>query len=337
MSSYKEKLKEITKILLEEEDEYGKIKEACDDLFTLFLTASELKEDECSRKDCYLPKGKAIGTFWAGVCVKEFMRTKRFIRGIFYGIKKAQEKFPNRMIHILYAGTGPFGTLMLPLTTLFTSEEIKFTLLEINPNSIKSLKKVIKAFEVEKYVEEIVQCDATEYKADKEKPIHMVITETMQNALENEMQVSISLNLVPQMEKEGILVPQNISIKAALLDLKRDTERIMGVKGAEVDYYYPLSTIFQLNKESIEEYVKKENCYFKEEEVEFTKDIEQRYRRLSLFTSIKVFEEEELTYNQCSLTMPHRIMDIDWERDAVDKMSFQYVVSEKPGFLYKKK
>ncbi|AKN30014.1 phytanoyl-CoA dioxygenase [Clostridium carboxidivorans P7] len=335
MNSYKEKLKEITRILLEEEDEYGKIKDTCDDLFRLFLAASELKEDEYSRKEYYLPKGKAIGTFWAGVCVKELMRTKRFIRGIFYGIKKAQEKFPDRTIHILYAGTGPFATLMLPMTTVFSSEKIKFTLLEINQGSIEALKKIIKVFEVEEYVEEIVQCDATEYKIDKSKPVHMIITETMQNALKNEPQVAITLNLVPQMEIEGILIPQNIDIEAVLIDPKREMERTMGIEGAEDDFYYPLSKIFELNKEGVKRVMKNKNYEFPEIEIELSHTIEKRYKRLCLLTTIQVFEGEQLTYNQCSLNLPYKIMDIDWRNNKWKELRFQYVVSEKPGFLYK--
>lgn len=337
MESGKEKLKEIVEILLKKEDNYEKIKKACDDLYTLFLEASGLKEEEEeNRKHYYLPQGKAIGTFWAGACVKEFLRTKRFIRGVFCGIKRAKKKFLNEQIHILYAGTGPFATLMIPLTTVFTSEEVKFTLLEVNPNTIENLKQVIKAFEAEEYVEEIVECDAAEYKVKKEKPIHMVVTETMQNALKNEPQVSITLNLVPQMEKDGILIPQNISIEAVLLDPKRDTERMMGVEGAEKDFYYPLKTIFELNKENPEYSGRKEKCCFLEKEVELPYGLEERYRRLSLFTNIQVFEEEELSYNQCSLTMPYKVMDIDWKKNDIKKLSFQYVINEKPGFVCKK-
>ncbi|MBP1862801.1 hypothetical protein BD780_002585 [Clostridium tetanomorphum] len=45
-----------------------------------------------------------------------------------YGeIKRAQQKFLNEQIHILYAGTGPFAALMIPLTTVFTSLGVKFT------------------------------------------------------------------------------------------------------------------------------------------------------------------------------------------------------------------
>lgn len=335
MTSYKQELKEITKVLLKQEDDYGEIKKATDDLYDLFLNVSKLEEDdEFSRKHYYLPKGKAIGAVWAGRCVKEFMRTKKFLRGVFLGIKKAQEKFPNRKIHILYAGTGPFATLIVPLTSIFTSEEIECTLLEINLNSIDNLRNVIKTFEIEEYITDIIQCDATEYKTGKDKPIHMVVTETMQRALKKEPQVAITLNLVSQMEEDGILIPQNISIEAGFLDPKRDMERMMGIEGAEIDYCYNLNKIFQLNKEMA---LVKDNKakYFEEVEVDIPDDIEKRYKSLSLFTNIQVFEEEQLTYNQCSLNMREKVLDFDWNNNTIKKVSFQYVIDEIPGFICK--
>lgn len=335
MKDYKEELKEITEILLKQEDDYGEIKKATDDLYDLFLNVSDLKEeDESCRKDYYLPKGKAIGTVWAARCIKEFLRTKRFIRGMFLGIKRAQEKFPNTKIHILYAGTGPFATLIIPLTTVFTSQEIKCTLLEINPNSIENLRKVIKAFEIEEYINDIVKYDATEYEADKDKPIHMVVTETMQHALKKEPQVAITLNLVHQMEEGGILIPQNISIEAGLLDPKRDMERMMGSEGAERDYCYNLNKIFELNKEMALANDKKAK-FFEEVEVEIPDYIEKRYKSLSLFTNIQVFEKECLTYNQCSLNMREKVIDIDWNSNTAKKVSFQYVINENSSFIHK--
>lgn len=335
MEKYCEELKQITKILLKPEDDYGEIKKATDDLYNLFLSVSDFKEeDETCRKDYYLPKGKAIGTVWAGMCVNEFLRTKKFIRGTFQGIKRAKEIFKDRPIHIVYAGTGPFGTLLIPLTTIFSSEEVKFTLLEINPNSIENLKNVIKAFDVEEYVEEIIQCDAVEYKADKTKPIHMVVTETMQRALKKEPQVAITLNLVSQMEEKGILIPEKVTVEAGLLDPKRDMERMRGVKGADEDYYYPLNKIFELSKNSVT-IGKKEDYYFPEIEVELPIHVEERYRSLNLFTDIQVFGEEKLSYLQCSLNLPLRVMNIDCSNNNVKKISFQYVINETPGFIHK--
>lgn len=337
MENYKEELRQITEILLKQEDDYGEMKKATDDLYDLLVEVSGLKEDDTnSRKDYYLPKGKAIGTVWAGMCVNEFLRTKKFIRGTFQGIKKAQEIFRDRPIHIVYAGTGPFGTLLIPLTTVFSGQEVKFTLLEINPNSIENLKNVIQAFGVEEYVDEIVQCDAVEYKADKTKPIHMVVTETMQMALKKEPQVAITLNLVSQMEEKGILIPEKVTVEAGLLDPKRDMERMRGVEGADEDYYYPLNKIFELNKEIIG--MGKNGAYcFPEVGVEIPLGIEKRYRKLNLFTDIQVFEGDKLTYLNCSLNMPQRIMDIDFDNYNIKGVSFQYVISENPGFIHKVK
>jgi predicted RNA methylase len=335
MKSYKKELRRITELLLQKEDNYGEIKKAAENLYKLFLAASGLEEDsEACKKDYYLSKGKAIGTVWAGRCVNEFLRTKKFIRGTFQGIKRAQEIFKNTTIHIVYAGTGPFGTLLIPLTTIFTSKEVKFTLLEVNPNTIENLKNVIKAFKVEEYVEEIVQCDATEFKVNKSKPIHMVVTETMQNALKREPQVAITFNLVSQMEQKGILIPEKVIVEAGLLDPKRDMDRMRGVEGADKDYYYPLGKIFDLNKEIIG-IEKNNNCCFPEVEVEIPLNIEKRYRRLNLVTDIQVFEENKLTYMNSSLNMPLRVIDIDSENCGIERISFQYVISENPRFIYK--
>ena len=205
-----DKLRHITEILLNPEDDYSQLTKAIDDLYSLFLSASGLEVDDTeNRDDVYLSKGKAIGSTWAAMCVKEIMRTKCFLRGLYAGIKAAQKRFPNTCIHVLYAGTGPFATLAMPMTTVFTSDEITFTFLEINPISIQHLKRNINAFDALDYINDIIQCDATTYQANNIMPIHIVLTETMQNALQKEPQVSIAMNLVPQMVAGGFLINES--------------------------------------------------------------------------------------------------------------------------------
>lgn len=331
MQDYKNELKRIIKIFLDKKDEYSELKMAADNLYQLFLTASGMQEQEKKyRKDVYLPNGKAIGTVWAAMCVREMMRTKKFIFGIYNAIKYLQKNFPYNSIHIVYAGTGPFAALVIPLTSVFSSKEVQFTLLEINTDTIQILKNTIRAFQVEDYVNEIVQCDAAEYKANIDKPIHMVISETMQNALQKEPQVSIARNLVPQIQEGGIFIPQNISVEVALIDSKRDRERMMGVEGAEHDYYYSLGKIFELNKNTAidDEYLSRKV------DVIISKNIEARYSKLCLLTDIQVFRETKLTNYQCSLTIPKRIMNIDLVNSPVKKIKFQYIINEKPGFAW---
>ncbi|HEX3022555.1 MAG TPA: phytanoyl-CoA dioxygenase [Lachnospiraceae bacterium] len=338
MNKQFEELKRITEIILTKVEEYGELKQACDELFQFFSELSGLTMDkEETREDYYLPGGKAIGTVWAGMCVKEFMRTKKFLTGIYKAILHAQKRFHGQPLHILYAGSGPFGTLLVPLTTKFTPEEIQITFLDINPKSLESLRTIINELQLDTYVKEIILCDASCYRADRQTPIHMVVTETMQRALYKEPQVSITANLAPQMVEGGILIPQNIKIDAVLLDSKRDIERMTGVKEAEQDFYYYLDTIMDLNQSSINAY-DRDRRTFLEYEVCLPDHIEDRYDSLSLLTDIQVFEEVMLTYMQCSLNMPYYLFKGEkMRKESIGgrKIGLQYVVGEEPAFQYR--
>ena len=251
IQNHQDELKHITAVLLRPEDQYEELTKAVHDLSRLFLTVSELEIDgEHNREHIYLAQGKAIGPVWAAMCVREILRTKRFLRGFYQGIKAALARFSNRPLHILYAGTGPFATLAIPLTTVFTSEEVHFTFLEINPLSIQSLKKVITAFQAEKYLYEVVECDAAKYQLDTSNPFQMIVTETMQNALRKEPQVAITMNLAPQMQNGGILIPQNITIDAVLLSPRKNLERMTDLNGFKQDYFHIIGKVFELNKDT---------------------------------------------------------------------------------------
>ena len=92
---------------------------------------------ENGRNDIDLDNGKALGTFWAALCIDDMIRTRQFIRGI---NKAIQEKInQQKPLHVLYAGTGPFATLILPFILRYPKEDIKYTLLEINPLSFEIL------------------------------------------------------------------------------------------------------------------------------------------------------------------------------------------------------
>lgn len=338
IQNYQNELKQITAVLLRPEDQYDELTKAVHDLSRLFLAVSGLEiDDEHHREHLYLSQGKAIGPVWAAMCVREILRTKRFLRGFYLGIKAALARFSNRPLHILYAGTGPFATLAIPLTTVFTSEEVHFTFLEINPLSIQSLEKVITAFQVERYLYEVVKCDATKYQADPSNPIQMIVTETMQNALQKEPQVAITMNLAPQMQSGGILIPQNITIDAVLLSPRKNLERMTDLNGFEQDYFHKIGKVFELNKDT-PRLSSKASLFpsgtfsFPKVELEIPRGLAPDYKQLCLFTTIRVFEEERLTNGQCSLTLPKQVMILEQEKRPVERVSFQYIPNENPGF-----
>lgn len=174
-----------------------------------------------------------------------------------------------------------------------------------------------------------MQGDAAKYTADQSKPIHIVIAEVMQNALKNEPQVAVAMNLAPQIQKDGILIPESIEIDAALIDRKRDMERIQGVEGADKDYCYPLGRVYCLYKETAAEKA------LPKVTLEISDNIPTKYYRLSLLTSITVFGEHRLNYCQCSLNLPHKVLDLREQENPISEIHFKYEMSGKPHFSYK--
>lgn len=331
-------LQRITEILLKPEDDFGELAPAVHDLYRLLVNVSGLETEQPQLQEhIYLSKGKAIGPHWAALCVCEILRTKRFIRGVFLGIQSAIAKFSKTPIHVLYAGTGPFATLAIPLITFFTSNQINFTFLEINPHSIELLKRTIHSFKAEEYVTEIIQGDALEFQADPRRPVHMIISETMQNALQKEPQVAITMNLVPQMEPDGILIPENIQIETVLVDPKRDRDRMLGLSEA-APCYRKLGTIFELNRNIRvvqPVWAPGVGCYgFPEVEVPVPGNLVAEYSQLCLFTRIRVFGEVELGYWDCSLTQPQRILQLN-PGQPVNRVAFRYMLNDKPGFEHR--
>ena len=335
---YKDQLRTYTQVLLKPEIRYDELKTAVDNMYDLYLETSELVEDDkTSRQAVYLPTGKAIDSFEAGMCVKEFMRTKKFIAGIYSAILDAQERFPNQRIHIMYAGTGPFGTLMLPMTGLFTSSQIKFTLLEINKNSIDCLKRVITKFDVWDYVEDIIETDASTYRKTKEEPIHMLITETMQKALRKEPHVSITLNLVDQIHENGILIPQNISIDAVLFDQSRNMQRMFGENEAAYDYYKSIGRVIEFNMSLAKKHTRafqlsRQDYTLPKVSMTLPEKVDKRFSAINLMTEIQVYKDHVLSYYECSLNLPEKLLAIENLSHLPERLELQYKISDMPRF-----
>ena len=65
--------------------------------------------------DALLKDGVAISPAAAAHCVNDTQRSVVFIRAAYAAIKAAQARFAQEPVEILYAGCGPFATLLLPL------------------------------------------------------------------------------------------------------------------------------------------------------------------------------------------------------------------------------
>lgn len=199
-------LKQIADELLSPQADDNRLNAAAAGLYSLCssVTGIDGYSDHADDSDgTRLPGGEAISPGDAARCVLDYNRTSKFLRGLYAAILEARERFPNVTIEILYAGCGPFAPLAIPLTSRFSSAEIKFTLLDIHKRSLDAARRIFQALGKSAFVRDYIQCDAASYKNDAPQVIHVVLVEAMQAVLEREPQVAITMNLAPSSAREG--------------------------------------------------------------------------------------------------------------------------------------
>lgn len=178
--------------------------------------------DRAFERDTLLAAGKAVSPLTAARCARELARTAVFVRGLEAALVAASARFEARPLHVLYAGCGPYATLILPLLPFLDPEDVRFTLVDVHQEALAGALAVIRHFGFEKCVAGTLKADATTHDFGALRPIHVALTETMQQALAKEPQVAVSANLVRHLEPEGILVPERVTVSLVLLDPKRE-------------------------------------------------------------------------------------------------------------------
>lgn len=317
-------LKRLTNNLLNKDATHQQMLDAAEQLYQLLIAASQMSPDESKNKsDLFLPEGKAIAPTWAAMCIRDFYRTRQFLLGLIASIRSIQPQFPDRPIHVLYAGTGPFATLALPLTSMFTPEEVQFTLLEIHPESIALLRKTLAAFKVNPFIRSVVQTDASTYQAREE--VHIVVLETMQQALQNEPQVAITRNLAPQLAPGGLLIPEKVVISTGLFNFQKTLET--DSSGHSVRHLHP---VFELSACSPPGDI---TDTFTEVMVDIPENFEAGFTQFCLFTEIRVFQNILLRTGDSGLTQPKVLLTAAPEAVFhTRKVGIQYRTNQRPGF-----
>ncbi|MBK7426933.1 MAG: hypothetical protein IPI60_07835 [Saprospiraceae bacterium] len=332
----KSSLAGITYSLLNEEKSGIELLNLCRDLHSLFLEVSgfdpEIKESTANIK---LNRGTAIGSTWAAMCILDFNRTQKFLKAINNAIKDKIDIQQNSSVQILYAGCGPFATLITPLLTLFREDQIKCTFIDINPVSIESLRNTLKAFDLESYIQKIELCDILEYQMNPLNSPDIVICETLQAGLRKEPQVAIYLHLGSQVKESTTFIPEKIEVHAGLLDSNLDYKRMMGeLKDHEscIQILTPLlaleKSIYQsIDKHHHDSYIHFETKIFIPQEL-------HGFDRICLLTKIKLYQDIELTYWESPLTIPVQLISLGPEQ-AGQVLKVHFELSSEPEFNLK--
>jgi len=328
-------LSSIADIIYKKDAQYGEIFEASRRLRDLLKVACDKDYmDRIEDDTIYTSSGKAIGIKWACLCVEDIMRTKKFCNSIFLAIKKLKIKKIEK-VHILYAGTGPFATLIIPLISRFSPSEISFTLLEINPESFEGLTNTIQYFNAQDYVSEMILCDATEYEIPKNVTIDILISETMMQGLKSEQQVAICCKLIAQIENDVILIPEEVSLNLLAVNNKK---RMVSKLQVDVDpnYFKRLGNLFTFNTQTIAKHQKAflfafPDYRFPEISLSVPDDTNLAFDELCIETHIKIFEDEVLGIDESSLTVLLKLVPLNSLLQTVKTLDASYVCGEYPG------
>jgi predicted RNA methylase len=310
---------EITQTILFERENYGKLYQVLHTLHDFYASVTGIASDQTTDKNILLSTGKAISPGQAAGCLLDIQRTAVFTRGVYKAILKLKSVVDGP-INILYAGCGPYATLLTPLTTQFGHHEVRFHLMDINQESLDAVKLLYQHLQAEHYIASYLCEDAATYQLDF--PVHLIVCECMQKALAKEPQVAVMQNMIPQLHEHGIFIPQEIIVSAQLVNGEREVQARLdsSINPGRID----LGSIYTIS----------ESHYSGQAPITISIPEQTGVNdELYLFTSVKVFEEEHLEADNCSLTVPFSVGSIADLHGR--QMEFKYVINQEPGFRWK--
>jgi hypothetical protein len=302
------------RLLRDHPEERGRIHKAIHGWYRAFnsLTAVDAFAFNAS-PDIVLPSGTALGSAAAAFCLLEAQRTAVFLRGVESAVRALQMRFPGERIRILYAGCGPFASLLTPLTARLMPHEVGWHLLEINPGSLAAVQRLHEELGLEPYLLGMELADASRYVMPREPGFHLVLTETMQRALQNETQLAISLNLLPQLQPGALFLPQRLAIHACVGRWDSSTEPSHPV-------FQHLDTLYEIGQAS----------QAAPQTFALRVPALASPGHLQLTTEVQVYEDEMLRGNDTSITLPqdmHRLLH------GGEQLVFHYRWMPRPGFV----
>jgi len=277
-------------------------------------------------------QGLAISPTQAAGCADEFLRTAAFLRGLQGAIEEALDSNSGRPVRVLYAGSGPYATLAVPLMSLFSPDEARFTILDLHAASIESVKSVVSGLGLDQSVESYVLGNACDYIIPGEALPDILLCETMSTALEKEPQVAIIRHLLAQAPK-AIMVPESVRVDAFLVDTSKEPVIIIPESDDPLAKWQPdridMGPVFELNASTIHSWDPLAKERLPAATIHMPQPPDPGYRPF-LFTTITTHGEHVLLTHDCNLTGIREIEGIS----AGETVHFHYRLGANPCLAF---
>lgn len=323
-----ELIRQLTMRILDGAASREELSQTCAELYDWFTAAAipDVTAGEATR----LPTGLALAPDRAAQCILDTNRTVAFVRGLSLALDEARRRFPQGVLEVVYAGTGPFAPLVLPLMTARALHDVRFTFLDVNRRAAEAVEDLIARLGLEQRTRQVIHGDATCY--NHPTLIHVVVTETMQRALGTEPFVGIVRNLRRQLAPRGIVVPERVAVDVALIDAA--DERAQWSGAAPSKQHESLARLFAVTAEGERPSL---DTYGRSEPVVVTiphgaGDVE---RWIALITRVDVFGNMRLRDYDSGLTVPEILWPLSPAHGG-EVIEFNYVLDAAPGIRWRR-
>lgn len=278
--------------------------------------------------------GLAISPAQAALCTGEEERTAAFLRGLHDAIAEAVASGSSEPVRVLYAGSGPYAALAVPLMTIFPAEEVRFTILDIHAESIEAARTAVRRLNLEASVESFVVADACDYRIPEEAVPDIILAETMSTALEKEPQVAIMRHLLRQ-APESTIVPESVRIDAFLVDTSEEFDIVVpesdNPSQAAQPARIPAGKVFELNASTIRSWEPVSDDRLPAATLRLPLAPAPHFRPF-LFTTITTFGEHVLRTHQSGLTGIRAIPGTG-DGSTERTLRFHYRLGSDPGLV----
>lgn len=340
MQHHQRELRRIAASIRSDEAGPIELRQAAIDLFDLLAAVSGFQITDskpADEQETILPSGKALSPIDAARCILGHYRTAQYVRGVDAAIREAQRRFPGELVHVLYAGCGPFAPLALTQMPHFSPDEVVFTLIDVHPRSLEVLERIVDRLDLSSYVAQCFLGDATEFRTEAGPCFHVVVIELMQRALENESHVAATINLVSALKSGGLLVPESVRLTAVLANPSREFRFVSSDSGDAQKVHrrdrITLGPLLELDAplaNQLRSRFHESATTLPPATIHVPAHDPGRYS-LAVLTEVQVFGDNVIGEYDSGITVPRYYFDLNGSKGG--SVEFTYHLGERPGLL----